>query len=273
MTTKQRIGVGVAVAAALALGAWVWGSSVLMTLTGSAPGTSATSGLSYEVTPEGSRQIRQSTEFYDIAVKYPDHTTLALSSSAGPTAEAAALAAMEGWATQQVLGFIAMGDFANLTEEDKEMIGFNAGRKYTLDIDYTEYQSPQTVSYVFTAHIDTLGAHPNGYFKTFMFDKRTGKELTLGDIFEGDWLSYVSAESEAQVRAHIAEMTASAGADVSLFEEGLAPREGNFLSAYMDGGDIVILFDPYQVAAYAAGPQEVRIPRASVATMLRAEYR
>lgn len=271
MTKQQLIGTGVAIAVALSLATWIWMSSALTTALPSGAVTS--SGLSYEVTPSGERQHSQSTEFYDISVSYPDRTALALSSSAGPTAEARAVAAMESWINQQVIGFIMMGDFANLTEEDKEIIGFNDGRKYTLDIAYDEYQSPQVVSYVYTVYTDTLGAHPNSYYRTFMFDKRTGQELTLGDILEGDWLAFVSAESESQIRAYLAAITASEEADIQLFEEGLAPEEGNFLNAYMDGSDIVILFDPYQVAAYAAGPQEVRIPISQLRTIATPQAR
>ena len=222
--------------------------------------------LEHQVTETGDRRHATSTDFYDIEATYPDEVPLT-----GEMA-ASAMLSMETWVKDTIDGFIKDGNFKNLTEEDKEIIGFNAGRKYTLDISYKRFESPHTVSYAYTVYTDTLGAHPNGYFYTFLFDARTGATLTLGDILQGDWLDYVSAQSGKQITAHISEMM-EGGGEVTLFEEGLAPREGNFLNAYLDGADIVILFDPYQVAAYAAGPQEVRIKRNDMGEMLKAEYR
>lgn len=222
--------------------------------------------LEHTVTDSGDRVHEQSSEFFDITARYPDKTALSRDLSADATF------AMETWVRDTVAGFIAEGNFDKMTDEDKQIIGFASGRKYALDISYKEFESPQTASYVYTVYTDTLGAHPNGYFHTFMFDTRTGTRLTLGDILEGDWLTYVAAESKAQITTHLREMMGGGG-EVVLFEEGLLPREGNFLNAYLDGSDIVILFDPYQVAAYAAGPQTVRIPLTQVSEMLKQEYR
>lgn len=222
--------------------------------------------LEHRVTETGDRRHATSTDFYDIEATYPNGVPLE-----GEMA-ASAMFRMETWVKDTVEGFIKDGDFENLTEEDKEIIGFNVDRKYALDISFKRFESPYTVSYVYTVYTDTLGAHPNGYFYTFLFDVRTGAVVTLGDILQGDWLTYVSAQAKEQITAHIAEMMGGEG-EVTLFEEGLAPREGNFLSAYLDGNDIVILFDPYQVAAYAAGPQEVRIKRTDMGEMLKTEYR
>lgn len=267
MSKAQFIAIGVAVVIAGALGVWVWLSSATNFRF---DGSQTTSGeLSYDIAPTGDRSYVESTEFYDIKASYPDTTPLG--QTVGKGADSAAVNAMESWISGQVRGFISMGDFDNLTEEDKQMIGFASGRKYTLEISYDRYESPETVSYVYSTYEDTFGAHPNGYFKTFVFDKRTGAEITLGDMLGGDWLERVSTISRQQIVAHLTEE--SGGEAPTLFEEGLAPEEGNFLNAYLDGNEIVILFDRYQVVAYAAGPQEVRIDRKDVADILKSEYR
>jgi hypothetical protein len=261
---SRTYGIGIAAALVLAgVAAWVLYSSANLPWQAKKEPASV---LEHTVTPSGDRVHERSSEFFDIRAQYPDKTDLPRGLSDDATL------AMETWLRTTVDGFIAEGNFDELTEEDKEIIGFASGRKYALDITYKKFESPRTVSYVYTVYTDTLGAHPNGYFYIFMFDTRTGARLTLGDILEGDWLAYVSAESKAQITAHLREMMGGEG-EASLFEEGLLPREGNFLNAYIDTDAIVILFDPYQVAAYAAGPQEVRIPLSKVRGMLRADYR
>lgn len=268
MSKKHMAGIVAAVIVALLLGAWAWLSTSTDVRIG---GSSDTSGeISYTLTPTGDRRYETSTEWYVISVQYPNQTPL--KQTAGPAAEVRAMQRMESWLSSQIDGFVQGGNFEQLTQEDKDIIGFSAGRRYALDISYDMYRSPHTVSYVYTVYTDTLGAHPNGYFYTVVFDTETGAELTLGDILEGEWLPYVADQSRRQIVNRLAE--AYGGAErVVLFEEGLAPREGNFLNAYLDGEDIVILFDPYQVAAYAAGSQEVRISRSEVRDFLRAEYR
>lgn len=261
------LGVSAAVLFAGVLGAWVW-LSFLTNLSIEGPIDTA-SEIPYTVTSAGDRRYESQTEFYEVSLQYPNATPLR--QTAGPAADARAIQRMESWLGAHIQGFISNGDFENLTQEDKDIIGFSAGRKYALDISYDLYTSAKTISYVYTVYVDTLGAHPNAYFYTVMFDKKTGKELTLGDIFEGEWLPYVAAESKRQITERLAE--AYGGAQyVTLFEEGLAPQEGNFLNAYLDGEDVVILFDPYQVAAYAAGAQMVRIPIATVRGFLKAQY-
>ena len=53
---------------------------------------------------------------------------------------------------------------------------------------------------------------------------------------------------------------------------GTTPEEVSFENFYFDGNDLVILFAPYQVAAYAAGPQTLRIPLSELASILKPEY-
>ena len=153
------------------------------------------------------------------------------------------------------------------------MQGITADRYYALALEYQAVMSSTTVSYAYQVYADTLGAHPNLYYKTFVFDQN-GNQLGLKDVLSNNpnWLEelslLVSQDVTAQLKARLAESIPQGdeGPDVtdSLFTEGLAAQEENFKNFVVDGDELVILIPPYQVAAYAAGAFEVRIPLSEV---------
>jgi hypothetical protein len=95
---------------------------------------------------------------------------------------------------------------------------------------------------------------------TFVFDKE-GNKLNISEVVgeAPETLPSIAAQSKSAI---LAELHKRMGIDAvdTLFEEGVAPKVENFSSFVVDGADLVVLFPPYQVAAYAAGTFEVRIP-------------
>lgn len=53
-----------------------------------------------------------------------------------------------------------------------------------------------------------------------------------------------------------------------LFVSGADPTPENYRNWNITPGGLLISFDPYQVAAYAAGPQEVLIPYAKLSAII-----
>lgn len=136
------------------------------------------------------------------------------------------------------------------------------GRKLALVAEYKAYTGAyNTTSYAYTVYEDTGGAHPNGYFKTFVFDEN-GKILSLADMYapNPNGLEELSLLVSNAVVAEMKQRTGQDDVTGSLFAEGLSPKEDNFQNFYLDGDTLVILIPPYQVAAYAVGSFEVRIP-------------
>ncbi len=223
-------------------------------------------------TPQGStagtRHITEETELYEIDAAYPASTPL--TASAGARADAAAVASMKGFAEAEIARFKDNGDFDSMTQEDKEMLGYGDGRKQALGLEYTLYTSPATVSYVYLIYVDTFGAHPNAYYRTFTFDKETGEDLHIDDIFSGtaDYTSVLSMETRTRLKAAL-----GADASIDMLEAGTTPDADNFQNFYLEGDALVMVFPPYQVGPYAIGTQEVRIPRSSLGNALKAEYR
>ena len=204
-------------------------------------------------------------KYYDILTSYA--TSTPLRESVGASADVQARSSMYGFITDTVAQFKSDGQFDSLTSEDIKMLGFDQGRKETLQITYRVVMAPHTVSYIYTIYEDTLGAHGNTNFKTFTFDLKSGAELGLADIFSGSsYLQTFSSISRAKLPAMVGDLTND------MLTEGTKPDAQNFQYFYFEKSDFVLLFPPYQVAPYAAGPQTLKIPLSKLPS-LKADYK
>jgi len=113
-------------------------------------------------------------------------------------------------------------------------------------------------------------AHPNNYSIVFNYDVRSRSTVELGDLF-------VPGSSYLKVIADYAatDLTGQFGgpdamSDPDWIKTGTAPTLENYQNFFADSetGRLVILFDPYQVAAYAAGGREVVIPTELISDIL-----
>jgi len=208
--------------------------------------------------------------YYTIVAAYPAETPL--KASAGVGADQAAVARLKSFTEEQAAEFKVRGAFESLTEEDIKMLGFDQGRKYALELDFEVSESPKAITYVYTVYEDTLGAHPNGYYRTFTFDKTTGAEITLSTLFTGDYLARLSEIARAELPAIIAEKS-GAEANMEYLESGTTPTAENFQNFALQGDLLVLIFPPYQVGPYALGPQFVEIPLTEISDILAPAYR
>lgn len=253
MKRDTLIGVTVLAVALAAVAAY----ALLRPLPAKAPGNvTDTSNL-----PAGS--YAEHAQYYDIAANYATSTPLA---PANPAADASAIALMKNWVADTIEQFKTDGGFAAFTNRDISMLG---GRKETLQVVYLIASSPHTVSYIYTVYTDMLGAHGNTLFHTFMFDTRTGAPIALADLFTpgSPYLDTLSSIARSNLPAVIGE-----GAPADMLANGTTPDAKNFQNFFFDNKDFVLLFDPYQVAPYAAGPQTLRIPTSDLPG-LRPDYR
>lgn len=250
MNVKQ-VGVLLLVLIVLAAGFGFWASRTEQ----GAPAAQEQHVLMGSTTPEGDYAYVEEAPYYVIEARYPAKTPLA------DAADRKARLAIETALAAHIAQFKADGNFDSLTAEDVQIQGLGPDRKYALGLEYKAYQSADYTSYAYSIYEDTLGAHPNGYYLTFVFDKN-GDQVSLGQLFPNNpnWLQELSLLVSNNV---VSQMKVRTGADDvtgSLFAEGLAPKEENFQNFVIDGGTLVVLLPPYQVAAYAAGTFEVKIP-------------
>lgn len=206
------------------------------------------------------------TQYYDISASYATSTPLL--ESAGAMADATARSQMYGFIRDTIATFKTEGNFTNLSSQD---IAAMRGGKEKLNIVYLIGSSAHTVSYIFTVYEDTLGAHGNTSFHTFTFDSKTGKLLSLADVFSPG-TSYLTTLSTI-ARTKLPDIIGPQGADSTLIANGTTPDEKNFANFFFDNQDFVILFAPYAVAPYASGPQTLRISLSELSSVLKPDFR
>jgi len=97
-------------------------------------------------------------------------------------------------------------------------------------------------------------AHPYHYTITINYDLENGRDITLDEIFQpnSNYLQVISDICKARLATR----------DIGFegFEQGADPTAENYQNWNVSDEGLVITFDEYQVAAYAAGPQTVLIP-------------
>jgi peptidoglycan-N-acetylglucosamine deacetylase len=142
---------------------------------------------------------------------------------------------------------------------------------WSLGIDYEEFQySDNIISYNFSVYTYTGGAHGNINYQTYTFDLENGTEVTYEDLFQADVneLAVISPIVQQALNEHLGEMT-----DAQWIEDGTGENPDNYQNFILTDGALIFYFDPYQVAAYAAGPQMVSIPLVDLAEVLAPEFR
>jgi hypothetical protein len=134
----------------------------------------------------------------------------------------------------------------------------------TLDMTYTLLsQIGELWSFKFDFSFYADGAaHPGLNSMTLNYDLGQGRELALADLFLPN-ANYLEAIS----KYCIAELSKQPFFD-GAFAEGAQPTLENYRNWNMTPDGLMITFDEYQVAPYAAGPQKVVVPYSELQTLI-----
>jgi hypothetical protein len=226
-------------------------------------------------TPVETLHIKESTVFYDIDAAYPSATPLR--ESAGAEADAMAVTLMKNFEMNTIEGFKENSGLDTMTAEEFASQTFGRDAKYAMTIEYKVYESPKTISYAYTIYQDTMGAHPNTYYRTFTFDRATGSALEPGDLFvEGaPYLDRLSARTRADLPRIMAKMaeTTPDQVDRDYINSGTMPIVDSFGNFVIEGTTLRMIFPPYQVGPYVYGTIEVPIPLSDLRDILDPNYR
>lgn len=105
-------------------------------------------------------------------------------------------------------------------------------------------------------------AHPGNYSITLNYDLQNGRELTLDELFlsNSNYLQVISDECKAQLTAR--DMA------FDMFSAGADPLPENYQHWNISSEGLIISFDEYQVAPYAAGPQVVTVPFSALQSLI-----
>ncbi len=186
-------------------------------------------------------------------------TTVRLPAIEGPAAEDPDWTGLAGHLDQ-----IVAGEREAFHENLAEWEPSEPGWVSTFDVDGSVlWVAPPILSIVLDFSVYYAGAaHPGHYAITVVWDAERGRALTTRDLFPAtaEWEQVVSREVIPILERDLGDM-----ADSSWIQEGAGPRAENFSRWALVEEGLIVFFDPYQVAPYAAGPQAVTIPRAAFA--------
>lgn len=215
-------------------------------------------------------RISEQGDYYTIDVSYPTRISFPMSSRSDAGSEAETV--IRTWIDQDIAEFkqyagenrAAIQEFIDAGEEIPASF-----RSMYLTVNYEKKSSAKTLTYLFRSASFTGGAHGLEVPVTFTFDRTTGKQVLLSDVFaSSDYLSRLSEIARAELPAMMGEY-----ANPDFIRDGTEPRMENFQTFYFDGNDLVFLFPPYQVAPYVVGTVEFPIPLSKLNDILNPEYR
>lgn len=127
-----------------------------------------------------------------------------------------------------------------------------------IDINYNvETANDDFISLQFGHSEYTGGAHPGYATSTLNFDVQNKRELKLADLFQpkSNYLKVISDYSIAELKKMVGDLS-----DDDWIKNGAGAKTENFQSWNITKKGLMFTFDPYQVAAYAAGSFTVIVP-------------
>lgn len=148
---------------------------------------------------------------------------------------------------------LAEEDYLAAIEGDYEFFNHSLGSSYDVEYNDKGLLSINLIEYTYWG-----GAHPNSFKESAFFDVNTGQKLTLGKLFKTDEnsaLEIVLKKVKRQIQGERWE-------ELNLFEEAVNNLEEAYHHEdfYFDGENIVIYFQQYAIAPYAAGFPSFKIP-------------
>lgn len=132
----------------------------------------------------------------------------------------------------------------------------------TLDTSYDfHYASDNLISVAFSEDSYSRGrAHGNQVTEVLNYDLKSGKKLALADLFKdkSKYLGVIASYCQKDLKERAKKPDSMVMPD--LIESGAGPKADNYRAWNITKKGLWITFDPYQVAAYAGGPQYILVP-------------
>lgn len=211
--------------------------------------TLAFGGMAFAAAPIQKREINERRAHYTLEVAYPRFGHAAVDS------------ALEAYAQSVARDFRDMAKDA--TSDPAPWSG---------ELSYEIVRNDAAMIVVaFTWYFYTGGAHPNSTFETLNFLRSDGMRVEIAEVFSPKGIQRISDISIAQLKRTLSGPDAMS--DIDWIKRGAGPNARNFAAFELLPRALHIRFDAYQVAAYAAGPQEATIALAQLRDVMRADPR
>ncbi len=154
------------------------------------------------------------------------------------------VALFKDWLQMAPLTPVAMGSYLEIGFAQISPVGNLLSLKFTISFYYDG------------------AAHPGSYSRTLTYDLEAGTSLTLNQLFLPgvDYLGPISAYCITDLG------TRDIGFE--MFSGGAVPTADNYHNWNVAPDGLLVTFDEYQVAPYAAGPQTVLVPYTELTVIL-----
>lgn len=134
-------------------------------------------------------------------------------------------------------------------------------RKFSLNINFTEYTYNNYISFLITYSCDYGGAHPDIDVVTVNYNKKDKEFVDINKLIEKnkEILSVFSNISYESLKDKIEEKE-----DSNMLKQGTSPKIDNFTKFVFSKDGIILFFPNYSVAPYYLGNFEIKIPYSKI---------
>lgn len=140
------------------------------------------------------------------------------------------------------------------------------------------YENDKIVTVMYGGNVFYGGAHDDYFGAGVTFSKADGKALGTYDILDEDAWEQIQDKVAASLRKYFNVKSNKDLAD-ELMGDGIICTNKDFYipmpdnHPYVDNGDLVFLYSTYEIASFAAGMPEVRIPLKDIQQYLKGEFK
>jgi uncharacterized protein YecT (DUF1311 family) len=199
--------------------------------------------------------LKADTKFYKISINYPK------------TGNSAIDADLRAWAQELFDDFKKYG-----AEAEEDALIAKTGGHYEAELNFTvERDDAQVLSLVFHYYTFTGGAHPNTVIYARNYLKPDGRRVFIAELLGHEGVKRLSAIAIAEINKLFSENGGSG--DDEWVARGAGPQADNFEAYVWKKNSLLLIFSSYQVAPYAAGPQEIEIPLSQLKGFVRSDPR
>ena len=134
-------------------------------------------------------------------------------------------------------------------------------RKFSLNINFTEYTYNDYISFLITYSCDFGGAHPDIDVVTVNYNKKDKEFVDINKLIEKnkETLNIFSNISYESLKDKIEEKE-----DSNMLKQGTSPIKDNFTKFVFSKDGIILFFPNYSIAPYYLGNFEVKIPYSKI---------
>ncbi|MDP2663831.1 MAG: DUF3298 and DUF4163 domain-containing protein, partial [bacterium] len=133
--------------------------------------------------------------------------------------------------------------------------------------------SERVLSFSFDVYTYIAGAaHPFPLRRGLSFDLESGGQLFFSDLFKEDsnYLEFISVKSIERLNEKLNPENEETSTE--WIESGAGPKSENYEEFYLSPDGLTIVFNVYQVTAYALGTQEILLSYEELSPVLKEEF-